>query len=324
MRSNTQQRANTRSLSSSVQVLLIIFGVVFLVAGVTLAVGGVSVSGTIGSLTDALSDSDSPDDTGGTGGAGSGDSDDGDPTSNESDDNNDDPATNESDGDTDPPSNESDDNNDDDNNDDDNNDDDNNDDDNNDDDNNDDETHTLTVEVVDQDGDPVPGADVTVTSGSGDSETGETGMDGEAEFIGPNGDYTISATAEGYTPGTGNAKIDDGDESTEVTLEEEEAETYSIGGTVTNESDEPIDSATVTITGNGVDEEVTVDDDGSFEKENLEKGEYTVTANADGYQENSEPVTIEDSDKDNIELPLEKEGDDDDGGGIFSPYQISN
>ncbi|WP_246999638.1 carboxypeptidase regulatory-like domain-containing protein [Halosolutus gelatinilyticus] len=325
-RSATEQRSKTRSIQTSVQILLTISGVVFLVAGLTLAAGVVSVGGTLGPITDHWGGSDSGDGAGsgnddgadttgddsgddgadGSGGdnsdgtgqnGGDGTADDGDGNGTGGDGNETDAGTggggNETDdgtsGDGEDGSNnanESDGN----------------------------ETHALTVFVEDDDGNPIEGAAVEVDSQSGSTNNEETGPRGEAAFDLEDGEYAINASADGYEAANATTEIDGANETVTLTLsatddggddgDDNDAGNGASPSTLTvlveGDNGEPIKNATVEVKEDArffpSSEEKDVDNDGKAEFK-LEDGKYTVTASADGYEETVKSVEVDGDDE---------------------------
>ncbi len=73
--------------------------------------------------------------------------------------------------------------------------------------------HTLTVEVVDEDGEPMDNRTVFVNG-----DIAMTEADGVATFTLDNGTYTIDVQTSGYEPAQDEVTIDGGDESVTLTL----------------------------------------------------------------------------------------------------------
>ncbi|WP_254522954.1 carboxypeptidase-like regulatory domain-containing protein [Natrinema caseinilyticum] len=184
-----------------------------------------------------------------------------------------------------------------------------------------DETYSLPVAVEDQDGNGVSGATLTIDLPSGETMTETVGDNGEILFKeASEGEYTLTATAEGYGTDDKTIQLDSSrDDPVTLTIEEDQ-ETYSIQGTVTNESGEPIDGATVHL--KNLRRSTEVRDDGTYEIPNLEPGDYTVIVSADGYKEAEKKVTIKDSDEEDVKMKLKKKDDGDDGGFDW-PFMIS-
>ncbi|QCS43253.1 Ig-like domain-containing protein [Natrinema versiforme] len=316
MRSNAKRkRTETRSIQSSVQILLTVSGIVFLLAGLVLAASGASISGAVGSVTDRWDGSAQPagDDadqvTDDTGGADSGDGANGtsggdEPAETDGGDGGTD-AGNESDGSAD-------------------------------DGDTGDETHVLTAVVETQDGDTLDNATVTV-SGAGTTTESGVGQNGEADFERANGDYTVTADADGYRTAETTVGIDGDDATVPLTLEErsdsdgsggdsDESDDsnstddddsddsdgpYTLAVTVEDQNGSAVDTATVELEDDsGIiasSEEKAVDDDGEVEFER-ESEEYTVIATADGYSETERTVEIDGSDRETTLTIAEDDG----------------
>ena len=157
--------------------------------------------------------------------------------------------------------------------------------------------HTLTVEVQDQDGEPLADATVSV-----DGEQVTTDADGIATVELEDGEYTVTAEKDGYEEASTDVTIDGEDESVSLTLEAV-ADLHTLTVEVQDQDGEPLADATVSVDG----EQVTTDADGIATVE-LEDGEYTVTAEKDGYEEASTDVTI-DGDDESVTLALDAEPD---------------
>ncbi|MFC6767225.1 carboxypeptidase regulatory-like domain-containing protein [Natrinema soli] len=339
MRRNTQQHGTeSRSIQRSVQVVLTISGIVFLLAGLILAASGASVSSAIGSVTDRFDDSSQPaddidssngdaadggssgnetDDTDGgdsdtgdsgdsdTGDSGDSDTGDGDTGDGDTGDGGDGDTGDGGDGDGDS--------------DDGNTDGDDSDGGDNGDSSDDDGTHALTVSVVDQDGNAVDGADVSLDDFSSDEKT--TGGDGEVEWEVEDGTYGVTANADGYQSAEDNVEIDGDDESIELTLEEEDNGSGNDDGSGDDDSsDDGSSDGSSTMTfvvedqnGNTLDnatvaleremfgeirgkEEKTVDQNGEvdFEREN---GDYALTVTVDGTESEEQTITFDGDDR---------------------------
>ncbi|RKD89131.1 carboxypeptidase-like regulatory domain-containing protein [Halopiger aswanensis] len=86
----------------------------------------------------------------------------------------------------------------------------------------DNESSTLTVFVVDGDGNPVENATVEATESGlfGDSHDNETNADGEAEFDLEDGEYDLTVSADGYDDAQDTVEINGEDEEVLLMLEE--------------------------------------------------------------------------------------------------------
>ncbi|WP_049888392.1 MULTISPECIES: carboxypeptidase-like regulatory domain-containing protein [unclassified Natrinema] len=310
MRRNVQrQRTETRSIRSSVQILLTVSGIVFLLAGLVLAASGASVSSAVGSVTDRFDDSQQPadddiessadsaadagsgnetDETSGEndesgdgtaadgggdngGSDGSTDSGDGETDGDRSDGNTDDSGT---DGGSDGTSGDG-----------------------------DDGPHTVTVTVEDRAGNAIAGANVSHNGTVGAGRT--TDENGEVAWKVENGTYTVSANADGYLSAEDSVDIDGGNASLTLTLEAERDESGTDdssddGSTVTfaveDGSGEPLDNATVALEREPLSlqgkERKTVDRNGEVDFER-EDGEYTFTVIGDGTESDERTVDVD-------------------------------
>lgn len=133
--------------------------------------------------------------------------------------------------------------------------------------------YTINVASEDAGGNPI---ESTVTLDDEES----TGTD--ASFNVASGTYTLTADAEGYDSQEQTVTVDEGNEQV----------TFVFG----NEEDfSALDVNVVDENGESVEADVTIDSftkTGSSVSYNLEDGEYTVNAEADGYQDGSETVTM--------------------------------
>lgn len=162
------------------------------------------------------------------------------------------------------------------------------------------DTYDVTVDVTNENGDAVTGADVTLNG-----ET-QTAADGSATFNVEAGSYTASVSADGYEDGSTSVDVS-GETSASVTLTEAAPETVSHTVTVTNEDGEPIEGATVS----AGDAEATTDANGEATLE-VEEGTESVTIEAEGYDTATQDVS-----GDTTETSLtasDSTGGDDDGG----------
>ncbi len=84
-----------------------------------------------------------------------------------------------------------------------------------------DDANTLTTVVVDDDGEPVENATVEVDEGGlfGDSDEADVNDDGEAVFELADGDYELTASADGYDDAEDDIELDGDDETVLLTLE---------------------------------------------------------------------------------------------------------
>ena len=131
---------------------------------------------------------------------------------------------------------------------------------------------TVTDSVTN---DPIAGADVQV-SPLGASTT--TAADGTYSLTLPVGDYDVTASAFGYSPDTQPATITDGGTTT-VDFALDPAPSGSLSGTVTDDSSNPIENATVTILGTPI-PPATTDAAGHYNFASVPEGTYDVKAQA--------------------------------------------
>lgn len=140
------------------------------------------------------------------------------------------------------------------------------------------ETHTLTVSVTDENGDPVEGANVSVATydGGADVASGTTNSEGKVTFTVENGSYEVLVDHADYSPNASDERLVDvdGEDTTHtVTLSADSSGNESDTATgiikVVDENGEPIAGEPVTITPPGAvqdsaKETVYTNDDGEY------------------------------------------------------------
>lgn len=111
---------------------------------------------------------------------------------------------------------------------------------------------------------------------------------------------------------------DEGDRPADEDEEEEGAETEDEGGeaeqtslrvTVETDDGDLVDGATVAIEGDGVQEETETEPDGTAIFENIESGQYSIEASAEGHGIAEAGVELEDGENEEIEMTLPPEGE---------------
>jgi len=109
----------------------------------------------------------------------------------------------------------------------------------------------LTVTVVDEDGEPVEGANVTVTDSEGDEHTGVTGEDGTVVFPDfPAGEYEVVVTHPNFPDGGsgyGDMPEEDDDEITITLRPPSDEPGNDLTVIVEDEDEEPIENANVRV-----------------------------------------------------------------------------
>jgi len=322
MRRNARQhRTESRSIQRSVQILLTVCGIVFLLAGLVLAASGASVSSAVGSVSDRLDDVQQPADDGGdtadSNSVGDGDTTDGTGgTANETEETDSTDSTDtqtdgtdstdtqtdgtdstdtqaDSSDSTDTQADGTDSTNSDGSN-----------------ETTTDKSHVLTAVVESQNGDVIDNATVTVDPGSASNVSKSVDENGETEFVLEDGEYAVTADADGYKTTEKSVQVDGADQTITLTLEQQTQAgdgtddsdgTHTLAVTVKDENGTAVENATVevaevTLLGSSKVKGKAVDDDGvaTFE---LEDGEYTVSADADGYTFTEQTVTIDGGDE---------------------------
>ena len=136
----------------------------------------------------------------------------------------------------------------------------------------------YTGRVLDFNDNPVQGVTVAI---SGSSTTLTTDADGWFTFAGlPPGSYTLTLTKTGFVTKSHSFSITDGEEKTEVIKVQKLG---SMSGTVRNVAGNPLQGATVIVTGGATTKTATSDAEGSFSIADLPPGTYTITGSLTGY-----------------------------------------
>lgn len=145
----------------------------------------------------------------------------------------------------------------------------------------------LIVEVVDQDGRALNGADLTVDSSAQDLEPDGTW---EANRLTPESDVALSASLPGYSPAERTVTLVEGDNTVRLQLQELPA---SLTVKVMDEAGNPLD-ARVAISnddGNRRGDPAQIGDDGAWDT-TLPAGSWRILAEAEGYGIGREDVTL--------------------------------
>jgi PGF-CTERM protein len=153
---------------------------------------------------------------------------------------------------------------------------------------------TVTVHVVDDEGNDVGGASVTA-SWDGGERTGETASNGQVFIDVPSG-ANVSITAE-HDDFVQNNPTEMGTltDHTKVTVE---MFPPTDGEVTVTENDDPVESAAVSLTKRGDDRAVTegeTDADGVFAVESVETGVYEITVEKPGYYDTTASVDLADT-----------------------------
>lgn len=156
----------------------------------------------------------------------------------------------------------------------------------------------FNFEVEDEDGDELD--DVKIEGENGESFTRYTDNDGETSANVQSGEYEITASKPGYDSQTKTRDIDSGETRyVDFTLERDEDSDQGELEVLAEDIDEdPLENVEITAE-NGDDETEDTDENGlaSFY---LEEGDYTVTAEKDGYHTQSRDVDIEEGERTSI------------------------
>lgn len=155
----------------------------------------------------------------------------------------------------------------------------------------------LSVNVVDEDGNPVENAEVTVNN---ETLSGQAGT-----FVLETGDYNVEAQAEGYESLNQTVTVED-DKMISISLaEEEQTETYNLTVDVVDDTGNNVEGAEVTV-GNQTQTGGTT----TFE---LASGDYDVSVTSDGYEDNSIQVTVDEDSTTTAKLTSDSSSDSEDG-----------
>jgi len=136
-------------------------------------------------------------------------------------------------------------------------------------------------------------ADATVSTDPGGYLTA-TGPDGSFVLEVPAGNYTLIASAAGYTPSPQPVTVESGAAVQVVFLLQPETAPggASIFGFVTDPDENELEGVVVTINGANYSGETFTDADGFFQFENVPAGDYTLTFEFEGYQIQTQSISI--------------------------------
>ena len=136
-------------------------------------------------------------------------------------------------------------------------------------------------------------ADATVSTDPGGYST-VTGPDGSFVLEVPAGSYTLIASAAGYTPSPQPVTVEGGTATQVVFLLQPETAPggASVFGFVTDPDENELEGVVVTINGVNYSGETFTDEDGFFQFENVPAGDYTVTFVYEGYQTQTQDISI--------------------------------
>lgn len=136
-------------------------------------------------------------------------------------------------------------------------------------------------------------ADATVSTDPGGYLTA-TGPDGSFVLEVPAGSYTLVASATGYTPSPQPVTVEAGTAVQVVFLLQPETAPggASVFAFVTDPDENELEGVTVTIDGANYSGQTWTDEDGFFQFESVPAGDYTLTFEFEGYQINTQSVSI--------------------------------
>lgn len=163
------------------------------------------------------------------------------------------------------------------------------------------ETHTLTVQVNDADGNPVEGADVSVTVGDSGAPVadGTTDENGQVEFEVENGDYEIMVSDTEDAQSSANRGTQVRGEDTEYTVNlfdpDDNMHTYSATVQVVDEDGNPLTNERVEVSSPPGEEpvEYITDENGEFRIEFQNSSEDDVVQHEVVVRDTSETIHVE-------------------------------
>lgn len=148
---------------------------------------------------------------------------------------------------------------------------------------------------------PLQGTTVRLT-GNGEDRTATTDETGTASFTNvPTGPYTVEASRDGYHANTTSVTVVSGQTVT-VTVDITQ-QTGNITLKVTNGTN-PLQGATVRLTGNGVNRSSVTNNSGEVSFTNIPTGTYTVEASKDSYETVSQEATVISSQTETVTIAL--------------------
>ncbi|MDQ0352286.1 subtilisin family serine protease/outer membrane protein assembly factor BamB/5-hydroxyisourate hydrolase-like protein (transthyretin family) [Alkalibacillus filiformis] len=150
----------------------------------------------------------------------------------------------------------------------------------------------VTGTVTDEDGNPIEQATVSIPDN--DLEV-VTNANGEYRIGVGSGTYEVTAQATGFHEKTQSVTIEEQGDTVELNFSLEEIEGTSISGVIIDdETNEPIEEATVTLTKDDEELEITQSNaDGEYTFDQLLPGEYSVSVEKDGFIGSEKEVTVE-------------------------------
>ncbi|MBM7618235.1 subtilisin family serine protease/outer membrane protein assembly factor BamB/putative cell wall-binding protein [Bacillus tianshenii] len=159
----------------------------------------------------------------------------------------------------------------------------------------------ITGTVKDKEGNPIPGATVSIESQGLSTET-----NGEGQYrlgVGV-GSHEVKVQIPGFVPQTGTAVIEELGQAVELNFEMEKTDRMSVTGKVTDTEGNGLEGAKVTLTEKtGLYEEtVETNEAGAYQFDELLAGEYEIKIEVNGYQTVTQEIVIEDGE--NVELNI--------------------
>ena len=172
-------------------------------------------------------------------------------------------------------------------------------------------TYTVSGQVVDQDDEPLAGAEVC--AGAEPTRICET-SDGNGMVsydAVPNGTHTATATFDGYTSDSKTFTVNGADVTgLAFKLTKQAPATHTVSGQVVDQDGDGLPGAEIT---GGVTNvfRTTSDANGNFSRDDIPNGTHTATATLEGYTPDSVTFTVRDADVTGLVPELEKEAPDD-------------
>lgn len=157
----------------------------------------------------------------------------------------------------------------------------------------------VTITVSDTEGEVIEDAEIYVEE---DEESYYTDEDGEAVLSLTEGEYTLEISKTGYLDVEKDLTVENGKIIEEKAELEENAGT--VEGNITNENDEPIEGAEVTVADQSL--SATTDEEGNYTLENVEAGEEILVVSHDAYWEQQATVEVENEENISQDFSLEE------------------
>ena len=145
--------------------------------------------------------------------------------------------------------------------------------------------------VTDADGSPIADADIALVHDQHDLASVETDENGTYSFAAPTGSHRLTADSPAHEPANTSVAVTPNDDiELNVSLSLETAE---VAGVVTDDASNPLSDAQVILSTDGDQHtNTTTDENGAYALE-VPAETYTVTVEKPGYEESSEPISLD-------------------------------